>query len=918
MEPWYKVTQPRKELREGRSLDPSEFAVHLEQIVSGTAPEDYRDPAKFYVRTFFGQALTDYCRMVLRRLVGETANTAPVLSLLTQFGGGKTHTLATLYHLVTSGPRAREYPGVSKLLQDIGLPEVPKGRVAVFVGNSWYGELGRETPWLDLAGQLAGEAGRQVLGPEARQRAPSTTQIQRVFQLAAGPVLLLFDEVLNYIERYPDQAGQFYAFLQNLIGALTASERAVGLLSLPVSTVVEMSPSMTEWQTRITKLVGREGRPLLATETDEIAEIIKRRLFENPGRKSMQQAVARRFARWVSSRRDRLPAEFANFPEEDIRKRFEVCYPFHPSTLTVFQRKWQTLPTFQQTRGTLVMLGLWIAQAFRTGYQAALREPLITLGSAPLEDREFRSKILEQLNEGRLEAAIIYDIAGENAFALGLDKELANSSGKGRFHQRVATALFFESCGGMAPDKAATLADLRFALGDPDTETTAIDSAVHALYARCYYLRQVGELGWRFGYKPNLRKFHSDRKASINPEQVEKQVRAVIQQLFRNKPEVNLSFFPKSATDIADRPQLTLAVLGPDRELDDALLAELTEWTQNCGQTPRQHPGGVFWLAPASSYGLQEAVKEWLAWGSIKKDMDSGLLGELEKEDERMVPSEFRQAEDRVEEQVWSTYQHLYLWNGKEGALKKIDLHHMHKSEARSLTGAILARLRHAGELNQEVAASYVERNWPEVFKEKGAWPLASLLAAFFQGRLTRLEKAEQSLKQMIVRAVRQGIFGLGSSKDETKMQRVWFKEDLDPVEIMFDYETYLLLPFRAEAEKAGETPIGPIPPGPQPPGPTPPIPPGPGPQPPIPPVEKEAVILSWRGTIPKEKWNLFSLRVLTRLSGAEDLDIKITIEAKVPDPTVKQQLNLALQDLELEGEFKDAVFQSPEQFKVK
>jgi len=78
------------------------------------------------------------------------------------------------------------------------------------------------------------------------------------------------------------------------------------------------------------------------------------------------------------------------------------------------------------------MLGMWIAQAFRSGYQRAWREPLLTLGSAPLDDREFRSKILEQLNESRLEAAIKYDIAGETAHALALDKESENTVEIGR------------------------------------------------------------------------------------------------------------------------------------------------------------------------------------------------------------------------------------------------------------------------------------------------------------------------------------------------------------------------------------------------------------------------------------------------------------------------------------------------------
>ena len=41
MEPWYKVVLPRKEVREGRSFNPDEFAIALEQVVAGTAPEDY-------------------------------------------------------------------------------------------------------------------------------------------------------------------------------------------------------------------------------------------------------------------------------------------------------------------------------------------------------------------------------------------------------------------------------------------------------------------------------------------------------------------------------------------------------------------------------------------------------------------------------------------------------------------------------------------------------------------------------------------------------------------------------------------------------------------------------------------------------------------------------------------------------------
>src|SRR5437870_6903890 len=120
MEPWFKVVTPRKEVREGRSFNPDEFAIHLEQVVAGTAPEDYRDPAQFFARTCFTRALREYAGMVLRRLSGKTENTAPVLTLITQFGGGKTHTLTALYHLARSGEKAAAFTGVPDLLREAG------------------------------------------------------------------------------------------------------------------------------------------------------------------------------------------------------------------------------------------------------------------------------------------------------------------------------------------------------------------------------------------------------------------------------------------------------------------------------------------------------------------------------------------------------------------------------------------------------------------------------------------------------------------------------------------------------------------------------------------------------------------------------------------------------------------------------
>ncbi len=50
MEPWHKIVRPRSEVREGRSSNPDEIAIHLEQAVSGAAPDNYKTRAQIRFR----------------------------------------------------------------------------------------------------------------------------------------------------------------------------------------------------------------------------------------------------------------------------------------------------------------------------------------------------------------------------------------------------------------------------------------------------------------------------------------------------------------------------------------------------------------------------------------------------------------------------------------------------------------------------------------------------------------------------------------------------------------------------------------------------------------------------------------------------------------------------------------------------
>ena len=50
---------PKLKPRENRTLDASEFAVHLDHIRLGRAHADYIQPKRFFDRTFFIQSLLD-------------------------------------------------------------------------------------------------------------------------------------------------------------------------------------------------------------------------------------------------------------------------------------------------------------------------------------------------------------------------------------------------------------------------------------------------------------------------------------------------------------------------------------------------------------------------------------------------------------------------------------------------------------------------------------------------------------------------------------------------------------------------------------------------------------------------------------------------------------------------------------------
>ncbi|MCX7011324.1 MAG: DUF499 domain-containing protein [Candidatus Sumerlaeota bacterium] len=302
-------------------------------------------------------------------------------------GVGKTHALAALYHLATGGEAAQGWKGVDAILRKADVAVFVGAQFDVVEGRSDNGEPVRKTPWGEIAWQLRGEKSFAAVAEHDRQGvAPGGDVIRKM--LPEGPAVILMDELLNFLSRGRKIGlrDQLFDFIQNLSEEARAQDRLVLCVSIPKSLVTEMSPEDEADHTRLRNLLDRLGKAIMMSAETEIAEIIRRRLFEWGGLPPEAEKMAREYADWVQDNAGAL----SGLDPDSAYERFKASYPFHPSVLSVFERKWQALPRFQRTRGILRLLALWVSRAWQEDHRKAYKEPVIGLGTAPIDDPVFR------------------------------------------------------------------------------------------------------------------------------------------------------------------------------------------------------------------------------------------------------------------------------------------------------------------------------------------------------------------------------------------------------------------------------------------------------------------------------------------------------------------------------------------------
>ena len=581
---WNTVVQPHDDIREGR-LEMGTYAADLGRVAAGdpNLPVTYRDPAEFFRTTYLTRNLRQLLVDVLSVLDGGARDR--VIQLRTPFGGGKTHSLLALYHLVKHRPSidadiTRDLPdpgaGTVVVLSGLGLdPRQPRQ----------VEDLALHTLWGEMAYQIGGRDGyERVRQQDVDWAAPGGDVLSTV--IGTRPTLILLDEVLQYVTSASGGSGtdpkrrQVLGFLQKLTETVKASRNAAMIYSLQAS--VHEAGGDEALLRELEHLVGRVDRKREPVADDELVRVVQRRLFPDFGRVPDHLDAARDTAQEYELAYRRVREGYAQTTSERraaggdaerFGRRIVDSYPFHPDLLDLMYHRWGSLPSYQRTRGALQFLATVVAALWNDD---AVVGPLIGPGDVPFDDDGVRSAFFTQVGEARERymSVLAADVSGDDARAKRIDKRFKDELpkfGPLTVGTRVAAAVMMYSFGGRpGEDKGVVEADLVQALSSPDLDRTVLTSALHDLREQLIYLHWSGRR-YRFEPKANLNLLIDEAARPFDTDEVDGRLEAELRAVLAPDARETV-IWPTTPENIPDKdPVFRVAYLPPDAAaLDDA------------------------------------------------------------------------------------------------------------------------------------------------------------------------------------------------------------------------------------------------------------------------------------------------------------------------------------------------------------
>ena len=405
---WRTVMQPHPDVAEGR-YRAAEFAADLAQVSRGEGAFEYRDPVEFFARTYVTEGMAGLLTESLQRIAGKGGE--PVIQLKTAFGGGKTHSMLALYHMVHSVNNVDRIPSLKPILERAGLDSLPKANVAVLVGTALDPTRKKNpanlpgytvnTIWGEMAYQLVTSAGRPDLYAIIRDAdrkgvSPGSENLKNLLN-ECGPCLILMDELVAYAKKIYGVDGlpagsydNFITFIQEITEAARASDNSIVVASIPESDIEIGGEAGKTALSTIEHTFGRMESIWKPVAANEGFEVVRRRLFLECKNPVAREAVCNAFSQMYHENNADFPFDVK---EVEYRNRLISCYPIHPEVFDRLYEDWATLERFQRTRGVLRLMAAVIHELWMANDAGAMIMP----GSIPLDMPNVKDELVRHL-----------------------------------------------------------------------------------------------------------------------------------------------------------------------------------------------------------------------------------------------------------------------------------------------------------------------------------------------------------------------------------------------------------------------------------------------------------------------------------------------------------------------------------------
>lgn len=676
---WRNVIEPHPDVAHGRYKN-AEFAADLAQVARGEGAYEYRDPVEFFSRTYVTEGMKGLLVQALRRVNGLDGE--PVIQLKTAFGGGKTHSMLALYHLLRGRAPSKKITSIKSVLEAAEVNQPPVCRVAVLVGTALdpakskrlanFPGITINTLWGEMAAQLALDAGNPKLYDFVKEAdkkgvSPGSETIKNLFD-ACGPCVVLIDELVAYAKKLWKvdglPAGSFdnlISFVQEITEAARASQNSLVVASIPESNI-EIGEEGSGGQQALAAIEHTFGRmeaiwkPVAANEG---FEIVRRRLFLDCKDETTRDQVCQAFSRLYQENSSDFPT---NAKEVDYYERLRSCYPIHPEIFDRLYEDWATIERFQKTRGVLrlmaaVVHNLWMNQ------DGGL---LIMPGSISLDVSNIRDELTRHVGDN-WNAIVDHEVDGKASIPFQKDQEVTRF-GRVMAARRVARTIMLGSAPSTRSDSIRGLETSRIRLGvvQPGENIATFNDALNTLQTSLTYLysNPSNDRFW-FDTRPTLRKIAEDRASQRSEEEVEMEIERRLKGIRKERPFGRVHVCPDSSMDVSDEQDVGLVILKykqtyKSNNPQDIAIQAAENILNTRGTSPRIYRNMLAFIAPDQNMmsALREEIKRFLAWKSIKEDSEDLNLDAAQN---RETDNNLNRSNQTIEARIQETYCHLLV-----------------------------------------------------------------------------------------------------------------------------------------------------------------------------------------------------------------------------------------------------------------